>query len=480
MATSAGTVLGGRYELTGRIAGGGMGEVWRAQDGVLGRAVAVKVIRPSLADDASFLARFRNEARLAARLAHGNIAQVYDFGESDETAYIVMELVQGTSVADLTSRGALPPRQVAELVDQAAAGLEAAHDEGMVHRDVKPANMLLTRKGVVKLTDFGIARALGEAKVTRTGEVLGTVHYLSPEAAVGLEADPQSDVYSLAVVAYELLAGRRPFHADSAVSLALLHVNEPPPPLPPSVPPPVAAAVMHGLAKDPDRRPRGTVAFARALRAAADVVPGPPPMSAAHQAARPAPQPASTATPPPQPQPWSMSGPGSPVPQPHAYAPAGFAGYQVYPSAKPQQGTTARGIARGWVVAAVLTALACLLPFASYQGDSWNLFQLSAVDELTEGSDASGDFVGWFVAVPMLIVAAMGLPAVLRRPHVAWPLVAIPGCLWSALMYLAGVGTVTGDSEVSNPAVASAGLYLVPLFGTLTLGLVIAGAIKRR
>lgn len=492
MATSVGTVLGGRYELTERIAGGGMGEVWRAQDDVLGRAVAVKVIRPSLADDASFIARFRNEARLAARLTHGNIAQVYDFGESDETAYIVMELVQGSSVADLTSRGALPPRQVADLVEQAAAGLEAAHDEGMVHRDVKPANMLLTRKGVVKLTDFGIARALGEAKVTRTGEVLGTVHYLSPEAAVGLEADPQSDVYSLAVVAYELLAGRRPFHADSAVSLALLHVNEPPPPLPPSVPPRVAAAVLHGLAKDPDRRPRGTVAFARELRAAADGQPAtsgpqgagtPPPGSSAHQtppAAPTTPAPTPRPQPQPQPQPWSMPGPSSPAPQPNPYAPSGFHGYPGYPRPAPQQGSTARGIAQGWVVAAVLTALACLLPFASYQGDSWNLFQLSSVDELTEGADASGDFVGWLLAVPMLIVAAMGLPAALRRPHVAWPLVAIPGCLWSALIYLAGVGTVTGDSEVSNPPVGSIGLYLVPLFGTLTLGLVIAAAIKRR
>ena len=171
-----------RYELGDIIGTGGMSDVYAATDELLTRDVAVKMMRPDLARDTTFLERFRREAQNAAKLNQPNIVAVYDTGETPESdgsvPYIVMELVQGSSVADLTSRGALPPRQVADLVAQAATGLEAAHDEGMVHRDVKPANMLLTRKGVVKLTDFGIARALGEAKVTRTGEVLGTVHYL--------------------------------------------------------------------------------------------------------------------------------------------------------------------------------------------------------------------------------------------------------------------------------------------------------------
>ncbi|MDE9367525.1 protein kinase [Luteipulveratus sp. YIM 133132] len=267
MAAQQGDVLGGRYTLRTRIAGGGMGEVWTATDAILSRTVAVKVVRPGLGDDPAFAARFRTEARIAAGLTHSHIAQVYDFGEGAGTAYLVMEYVAGRSFADLIDRPSpLAPGEAVRLLGQAAEALAAAHESGVIHRDVKPANILITPHGAVKLTDFGIARALGEAKVTRTGEVMGTAQYLAPEAALGRPVTAQTDVYALAVVAYEMLAGRRPFDADSAVSLAMKHVNEPPPPLPPTIPWGLREAVMRGLTKNPEHRPRGAAELARQMR----------------------------------------------------------------------------------------------------------------------------------------------------------------------------------------------------------------------
>ncbi|MFC6704734.1 protein kinase domain-containing protein [Flexivirga alba] len=267
--SDTGDLMGGRYRLTSRIAAGGMGEVWQARDEILGRIVAIKLLKEGLTDEEGFTERFRNEARLSAALAHGNIAQVYDYGEDGNLAYLVMEFVPGKPLSSiLHERGPISAADTANLIGQAAAALHAAHRAGLIHRDVKPANMLVTPDGVVKLTDFGIARAVGSVAMTKTGEVMGTAQYLAPEAAMGRETTALTDVYSLAVVTYEMLGGRRPFTADSAVALALAHVNEQPPPLPAEVPAPMRAVVHVALEKDPEARPSSAQEYGRALRQA--------------------------------------------------------------------------------------------------------------------------------------------------------------------------------------------------------------------
>src|SRR3954449_6677562 len=210
-----------------------MGDVWRATDSVLGRVVAVKVMRASAAEDPTFANRFRDEARHSAGMSHQNIATVYDYGEDDGTAYLVMELVDGAPLSQLIARGPMNPEEVRRIIGQAALALAAAHAAGVVHRDVKPANILVTPDGRVKLTDFGIARASDGLGLTGTGQVMGTPQYLSPEQARGSTATPASDVYALGVVAFECLAGHRPFDADSPVATALSHLNDPVPDLPP-------------------------------------------------------------------------------------------------------------------------------------------------------------------------------------------------------------------------------------------------------
>ncbi|MEU6424311.1 protein kinase [Microbispora sp. NPDC046973] len=250
------TVLGGRYRLTSPIAAGGMGEVWRADDELLGREVAIKLLGRHVAGDATFRDRFRSEARITAALTDPGIAQVFDYGESDGLAYLVMELVRGEPLSAILARnGTLGPDVTLDIVEQTARGLHAAHRAGVIHRDVKPGNLLVTESGQVKITDFGIARALEAAPLTATGTILGTAQYVSPEQASGTTLTPASDVYSLGVVAYECLAGRPPFTAETPVALALRHLNDTPPPLPGNVPAPVAALVMAMLAKDPAARP---------------------------------------------------------------------------------------------------------------------------------------------------------------------------------------------------------------------------------
>ncbi|MDQ6874189.1 MAG: protein kinase [Actinomycetota bacterium] len=254
--------LGSRYRLLSRIAVGGMGEVWRAEDAVLGRSVAIKVLRAGLIGDPAFLDRFRAEARHTAALSHPGIASVYDYGEgttagSDrpDTAYLVMELVDGEPLSALLAReGRLPTDRALDIVAQAAGGLAAAHAAGVVHRDIKPGNILIQPDGTVKITDFGIARAVDAAPMTATGLVMGTVFYLSPEQAGGQPVGPASDQYSLGVVAYEALAGRRPFTADNPVAVAMMHLREPAPALPADVPAAARQVVERAMAKEPAGR----------------------------------------------------------------------------------------------------------------------------------------------------------------------------------------------------------------------------------
>ncbi|MBO0898581.1 protein kinase [Cellulomonas sp. zg-ZUI222] len=257
MRTAPGVALGGgRYRLLRRIAVGGMGEVWEANDDALARAVAVKVLRNEFAGDAGFLERFRTEARNSAALHHPHIAALFDYGEQEGSAYLVMELVVGEPLSDLLEREpVLPPRRLLPILAQTARGLHAAHQAGVVHRDVKPGNVLLARSGRVKITDFGVSLAADQKTMTATGMVMGTAQYLSPEQAVGRPATPLSDLYSLGVVAYEALAGRRPFTGPTAVDIAVAHVNDPVPPLPASVDRKLAALVLRLLSKEPSERP---------------------------------------------------------------------------------------------------------------------------------------------------------------------------------------------------------------------------------
>jgi serine/threonine protein kinase len=248
-------VLGDRYRLDKRLAVGGMGEVWRATDELLGRPVAVKLLKEQYVSDDSFRDRFRAEARFAASLQHSGIAQVYDYGEQGELAYLVMELVLGETLSRImTVKGRLSAETTLDIVGQAARALQVAHDTGIIHRDIKPANLMVTADGTVKITDFGIARG-GSATVTQTGQVMGTAQYISPEQATGARITPASDLYSLGVVAYECLAGRPPFAADTPLALALMHVREDAPPLPDDVPPAVRGLVSSLVAKDPADRP---------------------------------------------------------------------------------------------------------------------------------------------------------------------------------------------------------------------------------
>ena len=264
----------GRYRLDSRIATGGMGEVWRATDTVLGREVAVKLLKTEYADDPVFRSRFETEAKHAAALHHPGVAAVYDVGERDATdgsghprPFLVMELVEGQPLSQLISADRdLDPGAVRDLMAQVGDALGAAHRAGIIHRDVKPANLIVTTAGQVKVTDFGIARAADGVGITRTGAVMGTPQYLSPEQAEGRQATSASDVYALGVVTFECLAGRRPFDAESPVATALAHIREPVPPLPDRVPADLAAVVTRALSKNPDERYPDGAAFAAALR----------------------------------------------------------------------------------------------------------------------------------------------------------------------------------------------------------------------
>jgi len=252
-------IFGDRYEVQGRIGVGGMAEVWRGYDRILNRTVAIKTLLPQFARDASFVDRFRREAQAAARLNHAGIVSVYDSGTDGETPYIVMQFIEGRTLADYLASGrTIPPMKAAQVAEEIAEALAAAHAEGVIHRDIKPANVMVTRDGKVLVMDFGIARLIsGPETAPQTSAVLGTASYLSPEQAQGHSVDARTDIYALGVVLYEMLTGRPPFTGDSPMAIAYKQVNatpEAPSSVDPDVPPELDAVVMRALSKNPANR----------------------------------------------------------------------------------------------------------------------------------------------------------------------------------------------------------------------------------
>jgi eukaryotic-like serine/threonine-protein kinase len=280
-----GRVLGNRYRIVERLARGGMATVWIAEDTLLARRVAVKTLLPELAVDDDLRARFRNEAISAASVSHPGIVATYDTGDDDGVAYIVMELVDGPTLRRLLDdKGRLPPGEAVRIARGIAVALDQAHRGGIVHRDVKPANVLVPAEGPVKVTDFGIAKGETSGDLTRTGTVLGTARYLAPEQVRGDPADPRSDVYAVGLVLYEMLAGRLPFGGDTEMATALARLTVAPAPLPAGVPPALTAIVQRALALEPADRYQSAHALADALDAVAEVediplapAPAPPP-----------------------------------------------------------------------------------------------------------------------------------------------------------------------------------------------------------
>jgi len=273
MSPRVGVTLSGRYRLQRLIATGGMGQVWEAVDSRLGRRVAVKVLKQEFSSDPEFLERFRAEARIVAMLNHPGIAAVHDYGETDmdgegRTAYLVMELVNGEPLNSVLKRsGRLSLRHALDMLEQTGRALQVAHSAGLVHRDVKPGNILITPNGQVKLTDFGIAKAVDAAPVTQTGMVMGTAQYIAPEQALGEDATAASDVYALGVVGYEAVSGKRPFTGDGALTVAMKHIKETPAPLPADLPPNVRELIEITLVKNPGMRYRNGGQFADAVSA---------------------------------------------------------------------------------------------------------------------------------------------------------------------------------------------------------------------
>lgn len=314
---SPGVLLGNRYRLDERIAGGGMGDVWRGTDEVLGRTVAVKILLPALVEEPGFAERFRGEARTMATINHPGVVDVYDYGSDQQIAFLVMEYVEGDALSRTLGRvGRLTPARTMALVAQAADALQAAHEKGIVHRDVKPGNLLVRPNGTLVLTDFGIARSAMVAQLTAAGSVLGTASYISPEQAAGATATSASDVYALGVVAYQCLSGHRPFEGDNPLAIAMMHVRDTPRPLPGDIPPLIRSIVERAMAKDPGARWPSASALAVAARQAAVAPSGPP----------------HPATPPTGSGPV-MSKPASAPPAAQTSGPAGTRMMPAYPSA---------------------------------------------------------------------------------------------------------------------------------------------------
>jgi serine/threonine protein kinase len=263
MKPAVGQLYGDRYRLQLRIAIGGMGEVWQAEDELILRQVAIKILKEEYVSDPLFIERFRSEAKSAALVEHEGIANVYDYGEDANAAYLVMELVPGESLSRIIEREKkLADTRVLDIMAQTSRALGAAHARGLVHRDIKPGNLLITPDGKVKITDFGIARVGDQVPLTKTGQVMGTVQYLAPEQATGKPSTPATDLYSLGVVAYEALSGKRPFTGENQMAIAMAHINEMPPALPESIDPRVQNLVLSCLAKKPNQRPESANSLA--------------------------------------------------------------------------------------------------------------------------------------------------------------------------------------------------------------------------
>ncbi len=322
----AGQLLGGRYRLDDRVDAGGMGTVWRGSDTRLHRTVAIKVLHAGLSNDEVFRRRFEVEARAVAALQAPGIVNIYDYGEDagpdGALCYLIMEFVEGRSLSSiLAQHGRIDPHELLKILADTAEALDSAHRVGIIHRDVKPGNILITRRdGKPKIVDFGIARANGEANLTSTGMIMGTAAYASPEQLNGQQLTGSSDVYSLGVAAYECLAGRKPFTGDTPATIIAGHIGHNPPQLPPDIPPAIAQLVMRTLAKDPADRWPSAAAFAQACRdAAAGRAPAAP---TAVMAAAPPPPAATTAmaSPPPSP-PRGVARPSSPPPPTRQHTP---------------------------------------------------------------------------------------------------------------------------------------------------------------
>lgn len=261
-----GQLIHRRYRLDRRLAQGGMGEVWKGYDIQLGRDVAIKALRSDVTNAEAKLMRLRAEAHNSANLAHPNIAALFEYYENDGIGFLIMEYVPSKSLADLfRERGAMPAIELLPILTQTARGLFVAHSHGVIHRDVKPANIMVLETGEVKITDFGVSYSTNQGQITQDGMVVGTAQYISPEQAQGKQATPQSDIYSLGVVAYEGLAGHRPFTGATAVDIAAAHVNTPVPPLPDSVDIQLREFIMSMLAKDPLDRPKDALVVSRTL-----------------------------------------------------------------------------------------------------------------------------------------------------------------------------------------------------------------------
>jgi eukaryotic-like serine/threonine-protein kinase len=266
-------LLAGRYRLRDRVGGGGMGEVWRATDQVLGRTVAVKLMRPELVAEPGFADRFRAEARTLATIRHRGVVTIYDYHSDDTGAFLVMEYIDGVSLAALLRReGRLDPATTMAMIAEAAQALQAAHDRGVVHRDIKPANLLVGSDGSLVLTDFGVARSVDAATLTLPGAVIGTPAYIAPEQVLGDPATAASDLYSLGVVGYECLTGRRPFDGGSPLDIAMKRVHEKPPPVAGDLPAAAAAVICRALAREPGERWHSALAMAEAARRAIEPV----------------------------------------------------------------------------------------------------------------------------------------------------------------------------------------------------------------
>ena len=262
-----GQLIHRRYRLDSRLAQGGMGEVWKGYDIQLGREVAIKALRSDVTNAEAKLRRLRAEAHNSANLAHPNIAALFEYYEHDGIGFLVMEYVPSKSLADLfhEQNGPMEPTRLLPILIQTARGLFVAHSHGVIHRDVKPANIMVSDSGEVKITDFGVSYSTNQEQITQDGMVVGTAQYISPEQAQGQHATPQSDIYSLGIVAYEGLCGHRPFTGATPVDIAAAHVNNPVPPLPDSVDVQLREFVMSMLSKDPLDRPKDALTVSRTL-----------------------------------------------------------------------------------------------------------------------------------------------------------------------------------------------------------------------